>query len=258
MKINAKRFFLLLLGGSLTLPFASEGFAVPARRKDALSPLDIPVGKGANDLQINVAPEGPGTRKTPLQIACFFEHQPGGDEYSGGTGDFVAKTRGLIKHLRDRGEFSGYELETLLITPPAGTVPAKKLLLIGLGDPATFNAERLRRVGTVALREALRLGVSKVSFSPNVTDGGVKSVPVKDYDETAIEGVLLAYDTEKRLQKEGASPARTLKEFTLEAGHDNVPFAIEAVQTAIVKTKAQIAARPTEPYLDRSGNQSGK
>lgn len=222
-----------------------------ALRSKPDTPQDIPVGKGANDLSFSVVAEGPGTRRAALQIACFFEHNPNGDRYSGGTGDFVTKTKGLIKSLRDRGDFEGHELETILLTPPPGTIPAQKLLLIGLGDPRTFTAQRMKRVGAIALRETLRLGVDRVSFSPNVTDGGVKTVPVGVFDEQVIEGVLLAYATEKRLQRDGAAPVQTLLEFTLEAGHDNVPAAQEAIKTAIAKTSDLITARSTESYLSR-------
>ncbi|HEY4286667.1 MAG TPA: hypothetical protein VGN00_06165 [Puia sp.] len=38
---------------------------------------------------------------------------------------------GLINDLRKIEKFMGRALETLLITPPAGTIPAGKLLLIG-------------------------------------------------------------------------------------------------------------------------------
>ena len=246
MKRKLKIPILLVIGGISVLPLKARLVAAPVRLE---GPNDIPVGRGANNLQINVVAEGPATRNTPLQIACFFAHQKEGDTYSGGTGDFVLKTRGLIKSLRDRDEFSGEELETLLITPPAQSVPAKKLLLIGLGDPADFTAERMRRVGKVALREALRLGVTRVSFSPNVTDGGVHTVPVKDYDRATIEGVLLAYDTEKRLQKEGVNPRQTLEEFTLEAGHDNVNAAKDAIREAIKNADVQIGRRPGEAYV---------
>lgn len=187
----------------------------------------------AGNLAVIVRAEGPATRNTPLQAACFFEHQASGDKLSGGTETFNEKMGGLIKKLRDNGEFGGHELETLLITPPSGTVPAKKILLIGLGNPNTFLAERMKNVGRVAVREAFKLGVDKLSLSPNVTDAGVSTVKVVDFDQKLVEGVLDGYATQMRLAKDKLVPHVVLKEFTLEAGKANLPGAAQAVQSAI-------------------------
>jgi hypothetical protein len=191
---------------------------------------------GLAGLDIVVRAEGPATREAPLQAACFFEHQAEGDKLSGGTEAFNEKMGGLIKTLRDNGDFKGNELETLLITPPPGTVPAKKILLIGLGDARTFTPERMQKVGKIAIREAFKLGVDKFSFSPNVTDAGVKST-VRDFDQKVIEGVLEAYKTQKQLSKKGLVPDVALTEFTLEAGQANVVGAAEAVKAAIAAYK---------------------
>jgi hypothetical protein len=187
-------------------------------------------------LSIFVRAEGPATRETPLQAACFFEHQASGDLLSGGTETFNEKIGGLIKKLRDNGDFKGNELETLVILPPLATVPAKKILLIGLGDPMTFSAERMKKVGSVAVREAFKAGVDKLSFSPNVTDAGAKTVPVQEFDQKFIEGVLEAYKIQKELNKQKLVPDVTLTEFTLEAGELNVPSAAKAVEAAIKAT----------------------
>ncbi|MBS1953738.1 MAG: peptidase M17 [Cyanobacteria bacterium SZAS-4] len=199
---------------------------------------DGPFSAG-NGLSITVRAEGPATRETPLQAVCFFEHKEGGDLLSGGTETFNEKMGGLIKHLRDNGQFKGNELETLLITPLTGTVPAKKILLIGLGDPKTFTAERMQKVGRVAVREALKAGVEKFSFSPNVTDAGVKSIPVREFDQKVIEGVLEGFNTQLQLNRQRLVPNVVLHEFTLEAGAANVSGASEAVKSAIALQKSQ-------------------
>lgn len=124
-------------------------------------------------------------------------------------------------------------METLLITPTAGTVPAKKILLIGLGDPKTFNATRMKKIGIVAAREAFKLGVDKFSFSPNVTDAGVTSVKVGDFDQQVIEGVLQALQTQKNLARQNLAPQVVLSEFTLEAGKENLAGAADAVNAGI-------------------------
>lgn len=220
--MRSKLFLFLSLSLLVNAPAFAEGEILqkgPFVSKDGLS--------------IIVRAEGPATRQTPLQAACFFEHQASGDLLSGGTETFNEKMGGLIKQLRDNGDFKGHELETLVITPPAGTVPAEKILLIGLGDPKTFSADRMKKVGSVAVREAFKAGVSKISFSPNVTDAGVKTVPVAEFDQTVIEGILESYATQKSLSKQKLVPEVVLSEFTLEAGEANVPNAAKAVEAAV-------------------------
>ncbi|CAN5141601.1 hypothetical protein BH11CYA1_BH11CYA1_29890 [soil metagenome] len=157
-------------------------------------------------LNIFVRAEGPATRVTPLQAACFFEHQVEGDQLSGGTKSFDDQMGGLIKKLRDSGDFTGHELETLLITPLPGTVPAKKLLLIGLGDPKTFTAARMKNIGLVAAREACKLNVDKFSLSPNVTDAGVTTVKVADFDQQLVQGFVEGIAIQKKLAAQKLVP----------------------------------------------------
>jgi hypothetical protein len=51
------------------------------------------------------------------------------------------------------------------VIPPANRIKPKLLLLIGLGDEKNLSLETMQRVGTVALREAVRLKANHVSFA---------------------------------------------------------------------------------------------
>jgi hypothetical protein len=66
---------------------------------------------------------------------------------------------------RQRDEFVGEQLETLLIIPPKVAIKAKALRLVGLGEEDALSLKLTERVGRVALREAARLGVSRVAFA---------------------------------------------------------------------------------------------
>src|SRR6516165_10955394 len=112
---------------------------------------------------------------------------------------------GVIGSLRERGEFVGDQLETLLITPPKGSIQAKALLLVGLGDEEALSLTLMEAVGRVALRQAATLGVSRVGFAPLIRDQGNTKIGTGDVEMAVVRGMLLAYDTQKRLQKEGLS-----------------------------------------------------
>src|SRR5437868_9552164 len=101
--------------------------------------LDAP-----NNVKIKVRMEGPYTADTPLQVVCYFKYTPEGvKRMSGAPVELDKRLGGVIASLRERGEFPGDDLETLLIIPPAGSIKAQALLLIGLGDEATLSLDKM-------------------------------------------------------------------------------------------------------------------
>src|SRR5262245_63720833 len=99
--------------------------------------------EGPDRLTIKVRMEGPYTADTPLQVVCYFKYTPEGvKRMSGAPVELDKQLGGAIASLRERGEFVGDDLETLLLTPPEGSIKAKALLLVGLGDEATLSAEK--------------------------------------------------------------------------------------------------------------------
>jgi hypothetical protein len=123
-------------------------------------------------LTIKVRMEGPYDADTPLQIVCYFKHKKSGDKALGAAVELDKKLGGVIASLRNRGEFMGDELETLLLTPPKDSIKPKLLLLVGLGDEDSLSLERMERIGRTALREAAKLGVKRAAFAPLIRDQG--------------------------------------------------------------------------------------
>src|SRR3984893_18057870 len=130
--------------------------------------LDAP-----NKVTIKVRMEGPYTADVPLQIVCYFKYTPeGAKRMSGAPVELDKKLGGVIGALRERGEFVGDDLETILITPPKDSIKAKALLLVGLGDEDALSLKIMEAVGRISLREAARLGVNRVAFAPLLRDQG--------------------------------------------------------------------------------------
>src|SRR3954454_16971468 len=91
-----------------------------------------------NGVMVKVRMEGPYTADVPLQVVCYFKYTPEGvKRMSGAPVELDKHLGGAIGALRERGEFVGDDLETLLIAPPEGSIKAKALLLVGLGDEAS-------------------------------------------------------------------------------------------------------------------------
>src|SRR5437867_12170821 len=198
----------LVLAGLLTLARSDDRSEVREKAFDA-----------PHGVKIKVRMEGPYTADVPLQVVCFFKYTPEGAKRMGGAPvELDKRLGGVIASLRERGEFVGDQLETLLITPPRDSIKAKALLLVGLGDDDAVSLKVMEGVGKVSLREAVQLGVSRVAFAPLIRDQGNTKLGTGDVETAVVRGMLLAYDTEKRLQKEGLSKEFTLDDWNVEAG----------------------------------------
>ena len=92
-----------------------------------------------------VVGDAPYDAEAPLQVVCYFKHRAAGDTALGAAVELDEKLGGVIASLRNRSEFVGDELETFLLSPPEGTIKAKLLLLVGLGDEG--GREGVRDVG---------------------------------------------------------------------------------------------------------------
>jgi hypothetical protein len=202
-----------------------------------------------NNVKVKLRMEGPYTADVPLQVVCYFKYTPErAKRMSGAPVELDKRLGGVIGSLRERGEFVGDQLETILITPPRDSIKAKALLLVGLGDEAELSLPLMEAVGRVSLREAARLGVGRVAFAPLMRDQGNTKIGTGDVERAVVRGMLLAYDTDKRLQKEGLSKAYTLDQWNVEAGPMYFDQTVEGVQKAIEQTREAIKDRGTEPY----------
>lgn len=227
------------------------GLATSARPEDEKKEvkeksLDAPSG-----LTIKVRMEGPYDADTPLQIVCYFKHKKAGDKTLGAAVELDKRMGGVVASLRNRGEFVGDELETALLTPPKDTIKPKLLLIVGLGDEDSLSLERMESVGKIALREAAKLGVKRAAFAPLLRDQGNSKFGTGDVEQAVTRGLLLAYDTEKRLQKDGLAKSFTLDEWVVEAGPDYFDDTVRGVQKGIDEAKATAAKRPSAPYVSK-------
>jgi len=202
----------------------------------------------ARDVKVTVKMIGPVTQTTDLQIICLLKHNPAGDQYIEAMQDFNDKLGGILSSLRARGEFVGEPGETLLLDPPAGSITPQKVLLIGVGEEAALTIDRLRLAGTIAAREAVRLGMAHVSFAPTLRDQGSNRIDVGEGDAAVAESFLLAYDTERRLQEQGLASVAQIREFVIEAGPKYFDGTVEKVSAAVRSAGAALAQRDAKPY----------
>lgn len=237
-----RSWFLLTLG-LVTVPVA-PGRVVSQDTLHGARPL-TPQGTGKvwgsiDGVAIEGMVQGPSTEVAPLQVACVFEYTEGDiftsppalPEAANGMRHLDAALAGLITDLRRSGKFAGHSLETLLLTPPPGTIAATRLLLIGLGDRRSFTPDLMIAVGRVSMRAALRERVTHYAFASDLKDAGVDS-PTALVATNVVLGAFDAYRTERFLQtKHMAEPPR-LARLTLLAGPAYFETAGDGIKAAI-------------------------
>jgi hypothetical protein len=225
----------LLLGYGVV--FAADNSA-PAQKT-----FDAPWG-----IKVSVKMIGPYSEPADLQIICLFKHKPSGDTYQGAAKDTDQHLHGLLSALRNRCQFVGELGETFLFSPPSGSIPAKRFMVIGLGDEKDLSLDSVRVVGRVAAREAVRLQAKHVAWAPVIRDEGNTTIDVGEGDRAFIEQLISAYDTEKRLQEQGLAPAFSIEDIVIEAGPTYFEGAAKQVEAGIESVAAQLGQRITSPY----------
>jgi hypothetical protein len=240
MKLVRFIFFGLMLAGMILLAGRMLGAGVLERTFDA-----------ANCLKVSVKTIAPYAQPGDLQIVCVFKHRASGDTYLQAMKDLDAKLGGLLSSLRNRGEFIGELGETILLDPPAKTIAAKQLLVIGLGDETALSLETLRVVGRVAATEAIHLKAKSVSFAPMIRDQGNTTIGVGEGDQAVVESVLLTYDTNQRLQKEHLAAPVAIDLWTIDAGSKFYEEATQKVSQGVETASQAIAKREAAPYSSR-------
>ena len=236
---NVSLLAILLLAGLGALARSGEGQGQVEEKA-----FDAP-----NQVRVKVRMEGPYTADVPLQVVCYFKYTPErAKRMSGAPVELDKHLGGVIASLRERGEFVGDQLETILITPPKDSIKAKALLLVGLGDEDALSLKLIEAVGRVALREAARLGANRVAFAPLIRDQGNTELPTGEVETAVVRGMLLAYDTDKRLQKEELGKPFALEEWWVEAGPAYFDETVAGVTKATAEANDLIKARDSKPY----------
>ncbi len=187
--------------------------------------------------------QGPSSANAELQVACVFEYTDN-DIHSAqalpanlnGLVHLDEALKGEFTKIRQSGQFKGHSLETLLIIPPAGSMSAKKLLLIGLGDRNKFTPELMTSVAEVAAREAMRMGVTNFAFASDLKDAGIDS-PTALVAGNVVKGIVSANRSETYLKEHNLSKTKKLEKVYLLAGPSFFEIAGGGISDAIAELK---------------------
>ena len=243
MKHKLDLLIALACAGLLSSALAADTTTAPKESGFPTKPLGI---------TFSVKMVGPYTEPADLQIICLFKHKSNGDTYQGAAKETDEKLGGMLSALRNRGEFVGESGETVLFTPPKGSIPAKRFMVIGLGEEKDLSLDTLRTVGRIAAREAVRLKAKHVAWAPVIRDEGNTAVDVGEGDRAFAEQMLAAYDTEKRLQAQGLAQKFSIESIVIEAGPSFFDSAVKQVGEGIESITTELQKRDATPYASNS------
>jgi leucyl aminopeptidase len=172
-----------------------------------------------------------------LIVVNLFE----GVETAGGATAAVDKALGgAIGEAITAGDFRGKKGEVAVFYT-GGAIPARRVLVVGLGLQDRFSLEAVRWAAAAAAQEARRLGVN--SFSSIVHGGGAGGFRLEAAAQAVVEGTILGLYGYRELKNEPPDrpdPERfTLVQFD--------PAKVQAVETGA--RMGEIAAEAT--YLAR-------
>ncbi|MDQ3842131.1 MAG: leucyl aminopeptidase [Actinomycetota bacterium] len=131
-------------------------------------------------------------------------------------------------NILSNGDFSGKEGETALVYAPEG-LATPRLLLVGLGERASFTLEKLRRASATVAQRARALKLDEAAFALPAPEGS----GIREAAEAAAEGSALGLYRFDRYKTNAES--RELKIFTLISDD-------KEAATAGAETGAKVAA----------------
>ncbi len=126
--------------------------------------------------------------------------QPGG-----ATGVIDSALNGAVSEIISNGDISG-KLGEIAVLYPRAFLPAKRVLVAGLGKPNSFDLQGVRKAAAAAIVKAKELGSQSVATI--VHGAGIEGLPVAEAAQATMEGSLLAlYKYEAEKQKDEKKPS---------------------------------------------------
>jgi hypothetical protein len=227
---------LAISTGGLTLAGPVHADPVAFGISTQAKPAVFEISNGSLPLRVLV--QSPAETVTELQVICLFQSIPA-NALHGSLIEINQKLNGLLDRIRGLDLFRGELGETILIIPPAGSMNARRLLIIGLGGAQTFAPQRMELVGSIVYREAQRMGVVHPFFAPTILDGGVTKFTTGEVSQEVASGFLRAARAEKILQNSGASTGHGMQDLTFLAGPSHASDTQQGIEKAIAADAAR-------------------
>lgn len=160
-----------------------------------------------------------GMADVDLSCACMFTGEMGMDEPIGGLKHLNDALDGRLFSLRKHKLFTGSKSELLLLDGVQGTIPAEKLLIIGMGSPLEWTAEGSAEAIEKAAQTGYQLQVDSVAIAPGILDTGIK--PKTDFSKEMLVALISSINKQHKIFQMGLVQAPSIKKWVFDAGYQN-------------------------------------
>ncbi len=157
-------------------------------------------------------------------VNIFQEAEPGG-----AAADVDAALNGAIRELIEGGDFSG-KVGQVAVLYPRGEIPARRVILVGLGEPESFTVDTVRRAAAVAILKARELKADRVASL--VHGSGAGGLAVEVAAQAVAEASLLALYS-YRGQRNGETPEAFPKSLDLVIYDEHDTHADEGIRVGV-------------------------
>lgn len=178
--------------------------------------------------------------RADLLVVNLFE---GVRRPSGATGAVDQALGGLLTELIGEEHFEGKEGETLLVHTHK-KIPAKRVLVVGLGKQSDFSLEGVRRATAHSIKKAKLIGAKTVASILHGT--GIGGLDAERAGQAMVEGALLADYEFVKYHAEGRQKATRseVKEFAIVvADADKAKAATKGIEKGEILARATAYAR---------------
>ncbi len=200
-------------------------------------------------ITFDVAAQSPDDAHVDLSVACMFEHEAAGASLSGGLLQLDAALGGALTSARASGSFRGHLLDSLLVTSPPSPVQAQAILVVGLGDPQTLDADALSRACAFAVTQAERMRAVSAAFAPNLLDAGIRLPADFSAARHMLSGAFSALALSDRLETAKLAVPSLLRHWSFDAGAAHFDAVADEFANAFAASASQAAsdARDNNP-----------
>lgn len=204
-------------------------------------------------MNVTVQQGGIQTIAAEVIVVNLFQ---GVTEPGGATGVVDKALDGAIGDLIAGGDLRGKLGETVVLYP-RGTIPARRVIVVGLGRPEKFDLEAVREASAAAIKQAKKVGATGVATI--IHGGGAGGLDLAEAAQAVVEGSMLAlykYDAPRSKKEDDEDDTQvetlTLVEFdpskisSIEAGAQAGQIIAESVYlTRTLANQPSNVATPT-------------
>lgn len=136
-------------------------------------------------MDVNIQSGGIQAAEADAIVVNLFQ---GVEEPGGATGVVDKALGGAISHLIANGDIQG-KLNEMAVIYPRGSIPARRVIVVGLGSEESFDLDAVRQAAAAAARVARDKGAR--TLASIVHGGGRGGLALADAAQALVEGTIL-------------------------------------------------------------------